>query len=132
MTNIAKVNAAVNEIEELKSERRRNTDLIGMKTEKLIKMIELNKTYLVYKNDEPHLLQAQEKTTEKFNRNQMAEDLDVNPGDLNIPGVVDLVEDGKIDIQQANSYWYEEMNVKLSLKKATKKQEDDYRASDHN
>lgn len=118
--NRAKINGLFNEIEVLKNERKRDMDLIKMKEEAILKTLKVGQEVIVYKNDEPYILTVNVKRSTKFDKSLLADDIGVSQSKLNIPGVAELTEEGKIASSNLENYWTEEEKEKLSTKKATK------------
>lgn len=117
----AKINGLFNDIEELKNVRKRDMELIKAKEEHILKMLKVGQEVIVYKNDEPYVLSVNLKRSTKFDKPQLANDIGVSQSRLNIPGVAELTEKGKITTSKLEDYWNEEEDVKLKAKKATQK-----------
>ncbi len=115
------INGLFNEIEQLKNQRKKDMDLINLKTKKIIESLDHNQEVLVYKNDEPHLLKVEIIRSKKFDRAELANDLGVTQNKLNIPGVAELVEENKIQSEDLEDYWFQEAEPKIKVKKATKR-----------
>lgn len=120
----AKINGLFNDIEELKNVRKRDMELIKAKEEHILKMLKVGQEVIVYKNDEPYVLSVNLKRSTKFDKPQLANDIGVSQSRLNIPGVAELTEKGKITTSKLEDYWNEEEDVKLKAKKATQKDVD--------
>lgn len=118
------VNALFNEVELLKNERKRQMELINLKNERIIDLLEIDQEILVYKNDEPHVLMVEMKDSTKFDRAELASNLGVSQNFLTIPNVAELVEENRITSADLENYWYEDVEPKIKVKKATKKDVD--------
>src|SRR5699024_2611360 len=117
----AKINGLFNDIEELKNARKRDMELIKAKEDDILRVLEVGQEVIVYKNDEPYVLSVNLKRSTKFDKPQLADDIGVSQQELNIPGVAELTENGRITSSKIEDYWNEEEEVKLKAKKATKK-----------
>lgn len=117
----AKINGLFNDIEQLKNERKKGLESINIMTERIIDSLKVNQEVLVYKNDEPHILKVVIKTSTKFDKSELADDLGVSQSFLNIPGVAELVEDNKVQSEDLEDYWFQEEESKIKVKRATEK-----------
>lgn len=117
----SKINSLFNDIEMLKKERKRDLELIKQKEDEILDSLKVGQEVLVYKNDEPYILTVNIKKSTRFNKADLANDVGVSQSQLNIPGVAELTEKGKITSSGLDRYWNEEEDLKLKVKKATKK-----------
>lgn len=120
--NRAQINGLFNEIEVLKTDRKRDMDLIKAKEDDILRMLDVGQEVIVYKNNEPYVLTVNIKRSTKFDKTLLADDIGVSQSQLNIPGVAELTEVGKITSNSLDYYWTEEEDVNLKAKKATKKE----------
>ena len=117
----SKINALFNEIEALKTERKRKMELIKTKEEEILNTLKVGQEVIVYKNDEPYILTINIKKTTKFDKAELADDVGVSQASLNIPGVAELTEKRKITYNSLEKYWKKEEEPKLKIKRATQK-----------
>lgn len=115
----SKINSLFNDIEMLKKERKRDLELIKQKEDEILDSLKVGQEVLVYKNDEPYILTVNIKKSTRFNKADLANDVGVSQSQLNIPGVAELTEKGKITSSGLDRYWNEEEETKIKVKKAT-------------
>ena len=115
----SKINSLFNDIEMLKKELKRDLELIKQKEDEILDSLKVGQEVLVYKNDEPYILTVNIKKSTRFNKADLANDVGVSQSQLNIPGVAELTEKGKITSSGLDRYWNEEEETKIKVKKAT-------------
>lgn len=119
--NRAKINGLFNDMEDLKNQRKRDMEVIKTKEEQILQLLSVGQEVIVYKNNEPYVLFINVRRSTKFDKEQLANDIGVSQSRLNIPGVAELTEKGKITTTKLENYWNEEEELKLKAKKATQK-----------
>ncbi len=119
--NRAKINGLFNEMEDLKKQRKQDMELIKSIEEHIFKILKVGQEVIVYKNDEPYVLFINVRRSAKFDKEKLANDIGVSQSSLNIPGVAELTEKGKITTSSLENYWDEDEDLKLKAKKATQK-----------
>ncbi len=117
----AKINGLFNDIESRKSERKKIGDIIKAKEEEIINALEVGQEVIVYKNDKEHVLTVKVKRSTKFDKSELANDIGVSQTKLNIPGVTELTEKGKLNSSNLDKYWTEEEDLALKVRRASKK-----------
>lgn len=122
--NRAKINGLFNDMEDLKNQRKRDMEVIKTKEEQILQLLSVGQEVIVYKNNEPYVLFINVRRSTKFDKEQLANDIGVSQSRLNIPGVAELTEKGKITTTKLENYWNEEEELKLKAKKATQKDVD--------
>jgi hypothetical protein len=110
-----------NEIEEMKSKRLMMKEQIDSKTEALIKYIAENGNIIAYKNDVPYILTVGSRTAIQFNKPQLSSDTGVSESDLNLVGIVRLVEDKQTSSKQLEDYYQATAKTVIKPRRAKKK-----------
>ena len=118
--NPSEINGLFNEVESLKKQRSGMGDLIEVKTQKIIHHIQQHGNVLAYKDDIPYILTVGQQVATKLDKQRLASDTDVTVAELNLLGVAELVEDGRLSADQIKSYQYQEPKVVLKARKAKK------------
>jgi len=121
-TNIqqSEINGVFQEIESLKKQRIQMKETMDEKTDTIISHILKHGNVLAYKDDQPHVLTVKNGQSKKFDKGQLAADVDVTIKEIDLVGVAELVEDKKVTSKKLNDYWYEEPTQKLKARKAKK------------
>src|SRR5690625_5418250 len=70
----SEINGLYNEMEELKTKRKRMKDTIDKKEDKIIKHILAHGNVLAYKDNVPHILTVRNTDTNKFDKAKLADD----------------------------------------------------------
>ncbi|MGM8215150.1 hypothetical protein ACLIA0_06170 [Bacillaceae bacterium W0354] len=116
----SEINGLYQEVEELKKERAKLKDQIDNKTDKIIQHILNHGKVIAYKDNVPHVLLVKNGQATKFDKSRLANDLDISTRELNLIGVAELVEEGRISAKKLKDYEYEEATQKLKARKAKK------------
>lgn len=116
----SEINGLFNEIEELKRQRVHLKEAIDKKTDTIIRHIKANGNVLAYKNNEAHVLTVKMRSNKKFDKTSLATDTGRTSSELNLLGIVELVETGKTSSEQLKKYQFEESELVLKARKAKK------------
>lgn len=116
----SEINGLYNEMEELKSKRKQDTDLIKQKEEKIISHILEHGNVLAYKDNVPHILSVANTSTRKFDKAKLADDTGRTQKELNYVGIAEIVEEKRITSEKLEGYFYDEPTQKLKARKAKK------------
>jgi hypothetical protein len=116
----SEINGLFQQLEEKKNKRAALKEEMDQITEKIIGHILKNGNVLAYKNDKPHILSVVGRTAKKFDKSELANDTGVEPKDLNLIGVAELVEDKKTSSEQLKKYQHEEVKQVLKARRAKK------------
>lgn len=116
----SEINGLYNEMEQLKTERKRLKESIDKKENKIVKHILQNGNVLAYKDNVAHVLTVKNGTTKKFDKARLADDVGRTQSELNVVGIAEIVEERKITSEQLNNYFYEEPKQSLKARKAKK------------
>lgn len=117
----SEINGLFQEVEQLKKERNRMKETIDKKTEKIISHILKHGNVIAYKNDLPHVLTVKNVEVKKFDKTQLASDLDMTARELNLIGVAELVERNRITSEKLKGYEFYENDQRLKATKAKKR-----------
>lgn len=116
----SEINGLYNDMESLKSERKRLKESIDQKEKKIIKHILGHGNVMAYKDNVPHILTIKNSNTNKFDKAKLADDTGKTQKELNYIGVAELVEEKKVSSEQLEEYFYEEPKQSLKARKAKK------------
>jgi|SRR5690625_1434814 len=116
----SEINGLYNEMEELKTKRKRMKDTIDTKEDKIIKHILEHGNVMAYKDNVPHILTVRHSDTNKFDKAKLADDTNRTQKELNYVGVAELVEEQKLSSEQLEEYFYKEPKQTLKARKAKK------------
>ncbi len=117
----SEINGLFQEVEQLKKDRTRMKETIDKKTEKIISHILKHGNVIAYKNDFPHVLTVKNVEVKKFDKTQLASDLDMTARELNLIGVAELVESNRITSEKLKEYEFYENDQRLKATKAKKR-----------
>ncbi len=114
----SEINGLYNEMEELKTKRKRMKETIDTKEDKIIKHILEHGNVMAYKDNVPHILTVRNTDTNKFDKARLADDTNRTQKELNYVGVAELVEEQKLSSDQLEEYFYKEPKQTLKARKA--------------
>ncbi|CDQ17971.1 hypothetical protein [Halobacillus karajensis] len=117
----SKINGLYQEVNEIKNKRSQLKDTQDQKTEKIISHVLKHGNVIAYKNNEPYVLTVKNQKSRKFDKAQLSHDMNMTQSELDLVGIAELVEDGKITAEKLGSYWYEEPKQVLRARKAKPK-----------
>lgn len=116
----SEINGLYNDMEELKTQRKRLKETIDKKEYKIIKHILKHGNVLAWKDNGAYVLTVKNGKTKKFDKAQLADDTGRTQRDLNYVGVAEIVEEKKVTSEQLEGYFYEEDKQTLKARKAKK------------
>lgn len=116
----SEINGLFNEIEEFKRQRSHLKDGMDKKTETIISHILKHGNVLAYKDNEAHVLTVTNGSARKFDKSKLADDVARTQKELDMVGIAELVETGKLSSEQLSEYFYDEPTQKLKARKAKK------------
>ncbi|WP_269758320.1 hypothetical protein [Thalassobacillus sp. C254] len=76
---------------------------------------------IAYKENTPYVLTVSQKPSRKFDKAQLATDMEMTQKELDFIGIAELVEEGQITSKKLDKYYYDEPNQKLKARRANKK-----------
>lgn len=116
----SEINGLFQEVEQMKKDREKLKDQSDSKTEKIISHILKNGNVIAYKDNLPHVLTVKNSISRKFDKSQLAADMEMTTKELDLIGIAELVESGKISSKKLEEYYYDEPTQKLKARKAKK------------
>jgi hypothetical protein len=116
----SKINGLYQEVEAMKRDRAALKERIDTNTAEIIQHIVKNGNVIAYKDNTPYVLTVKDTVSKKLDKDQLAIDLDVSKSYIDLFGVAQLVEEGKLTAEKLKTYEYEEPTQKLSARKAKK------------
>lgn len=114
------INGLYQEVEQLKKKRTVIKEHIDQKTETIVSHILKHGNVLAYKDDVPHVLTVKDGESKKFDKSSLAAQLNMSVSELNLIGVAEVVEEGRITVNKLKDYEYKEPTQKLKARKAKK------------
>ena len=125
----SEINGLYNEMEQLKNKRKQDLELIQTKEDQIIKHILKHGNVLAYKNNVAHILTVKNSYSRKFDKARLADDVGRTQAELNVIGIAEIVEDGKVSSEKLEEYFYDEPIQKLKARKAKQSDMDLLRSS---
>lgn len=116
----SEINGLFNEMEELKTQRKRLKEQIDKREDKIISHILKHGNVLAWKVNGAYVLTVKNGKTKKFNKAQLADDTGRTSSELNAVGIAEIVEEKKVTSEKLRDYFYEEEKQTLKARKAKK------------
>jgi hypothetical protein len=117
----SQANGLFQQIEDIKRQRLVLKEQLDSKVDELIEYIIKNGNVLAWKNDQAYILTVGSKEQTVFNKAQLATDTGVSESELNVIGIVELVEDQRTSSDQLRDYYQVNSKQALKARKAKKK-----------